>query len=113
GDSADGFPGVPGWGEKAASTLLGRYSHLEDIPPASTGWAVTIRGAVRLSTALEANRELAMLFRRLATLRDDVPVFGDVDELRWRGAHPEFERVAERIAAPNLWERARRITPRD
>jgi 5'-3' exonuclease len=113
GDSADGFPGVPGWGEKAASTVLAHYPHLEHIPTSATSWTVPVRGAARLSSTLEANRELAMLFRKLATLREDVDVFADVDELRWRGPNPEFEEWARRLAVPGLWDRARRIALRD
>jgi 5'-3' exonuclease len=109
GDSADGFPGVPGWGEKAASTVLAVYPHLEGIPTSSASWRVPVRGAARLSGALEANRELALLFRRLATLRDDVTVFTAVDDLRWRGPTPGFKQRAERLGVPGLWERALRI----
>jgi 5'-3' exonuclease len=109
GDTADGFPGVPGWGEKAASTVLAVYPHLERIPISSASWGVPVRGAARLSSALEANRELALLFRRLATLRADVQVFADVDELRWRGPRPGFEDRAQRLGVPGLWDRARRI----
>ena len=113
GDSADGFPGVPGWGEKAASTVLAHYPHLERIPPSATTWGVPVRGAARLSTALEAHRELALLFRKLATLRDDVDVFQDVSELRWRGPTAAFEDRARRLNVPGLWERARRISLTD
>ena len=113
GDSSDGYPGLPGWGEKAASTLLAQYPHLEEIPTSPMSWGVAVRGAARLSTALEANRELALLFRRLATLRDDADVFVDVEELRWRGPKPEFERVAQHLGVPGLWDRARRIHPMD
>jgi 5'-3' exonuclease len=109
GDSADGFPGVPGWGEKASSTLLARYQHLEHIPAAVKEWDVAVRGAARLSAALEENRALAVLFRKLATLRTDVPVFTDLDELRWRGPRADFERVANRLGVPEMWDRARRI----
>jgi hypothetical protein len=70
---------------------------------------VPVRGAARLSTALEAHRELALLFRKLATLRDDVDVFQDVSELRWRGPKAAFEDRARRLNVPGLWERARRI----
>ena len=111
GDSSDGFPGVPGWGEKAAALLLGRYHRLEAIPASSTAWDVSVRGAARLSAALEANRELALLFRRLATLRTDAPVFRNLDELRWQGPTPEFEKVTERLGVPGLWERAHRLRP--
>ena len=113
GDSADGFPGITGWGEKASSAVLGRYAHLERIPAKSTEWSVPVRGAARLAAALQENRDLALLFRTLATLRTDVPVFTDVEELRWRGPSMEFQGVAQRLGAPGLWDRARRITLTD
>lgn len=113
GDSADGFPGIPGWGEKASGAVLGRYEHLERIPASSSAWTVPVRGAARLAAALEENRQLALLFRTLATLRTDVPVFDELDELRWRGPTPAFEQVAHRLGMPGLWERARRINSRD
>ena len=109
GDSADGFPGVPGWGEKASGAVLGRYVHLEKIPATSTQWEVPVRGAARLAAALAEHRELALLFRTLATLRTDVPVFATVEDLRWRGPRPEFAGVAERLGVSGLWDRARRI----
>ena len=112
GDSADGFPGIPGWGEKASGALLGRYERLERIPSSPSAWEVPVRGAARLSAALEENRPLALLFRTLATLRTDVPVFKSLDELRWSGPTPEFEAVARRLATPGLWDRARRSVPR-
>ena len=108
GDSADGFPGVPGWGEKASGTVLGRYAHLERIPVSATEWEVPVRGAARLAAALEENRPLALLFRTLATLRTDVPVFVELDELRWLGPTPAFQEVAGRLGMPGLWERAQR-----
>ncbi|MGH7521820.1 MAG: 5'-3' exonuclease [Gemmatimonadales bacterium] len=111
GDSADGFPGVPGWGEKASGTVLGRYQHLERIPATASQWEVPVRGAARLAAALEENRSLAVLFRTLATLRTDVPVFTTVDELRWRGPTPDFKRVTEQLVMPSLWERALRLEP--
>lgn len=111
GDSADGFPGIPGWGEKASGAVLGRYQHLERIPPTAAQWDVPVRGAARLSAALEQNRPLALLFRTLATLRTDVapPVFTTVDELLWRGPTAAFEHVAQQLAMPGLWDRARRV----
>ena len=110
GDSADGFPGIPGWGEKASGAVLGRYEHLERIPSSASAWEVPVRGAARLSSTLEENRQLALLFRRLATLRTDVPVFEDVDELRWRGPRPAFEALAQQLGVPGLWDRARRMS---
>ena len=109
GDSADGFPGVPGWGEKASGSVLGRYVHLERIPANSKQWEVAVRGAARLAAALAEHRDLAMLFRTLATLRTDVPVFATVEDLRWRGPKAEFEAVAQRLGVAGLWDRARRI----
>ena len=109
GDSADGFPGVPGWGEKASGSVLGRYVHLERIPANSRQWEVPVRGAARLAAALAEHHDLAMLFRTLATLRTDVPVFATVEDLRWRGPSAEFEGVAQRLGVPGLWDRARRI----
>jgi 5'-3' exonuclease len=109
GDSADGFPGIRGWGEKASGTLLGRYMHLETIPASAAQWDVPVRGAARLSASLEENRPLALLFRTLATLRTDVPVFASLDELRWRGPTPQFQHVAASLGSPALWDRARRI----
>ena len=113
GDSADGFPGVPGWGEKASGAILGRYAHLERIPTSHAQWEVPVRGAARLAAALDEHRDLAILFRTLATLRTDVPVFATVDDLRWRGPTAEFERVAGQLGVPGLWDRARRIALTD
>jgi 5'-3' exonuclease len=85
GDSADGFPGIKGWGKKAASSALSRYIHLENIPLDCTVWDSSIRGAKGLCESLAASMEDALLFRVLATLRTDVPVFNSVDDLLWRG----------------------------
>jgi len=112
GDSADGFPGVPGWGEKASGAVLGRYGHLERIPANAKEWEVPVRGAARLAAALQEHRDLALLFRTLATLRTDVPV-GTVADLRWHGPTPGLERVARQLSVPGLWDRARRITLSD
>ena len=109
GDTADGFPGIAGWGEKASGALLGRYAHLEKIPADAAQWNVPVRGAARLAAALEENRSLALLFRTLATLRTDVPVFASLDELRWRGPQPEFANLTQQLGTPGLYDRARRI----
>ena len=106
GDSADGFPGLPGWGTVSAATVLARYGRLEDIPKLAGEWDVPVRGALRLATTLAEKRERARLFRVLATLREDAPIGVDVDGLCWRGPRPEFAAWAERLAAPALWERA-------
>ena len=109
GDSADGFPGIKGWGEKASGAVLGRYEHLERIPVNAADWEVPVRGAARLAAALAEHRALAVLFRTLATLRTDVPVFASLAELRWRGPTAAFEQLAAQLGMPGLWDRAQRI----
>ena len=106
GDSADGFPGLPGWGAKSASTVLARYGHLEQIPKLALEWDVPVRGAMRLATTLGEQKEQAMLFRTLATLRTDTPIGVDVDRLRWTGPRADFATWANRLGAPALAERA-------
>ena len=106
GDSADGYPGLPGWGAVSATAVLGRYQHLEEIPKLAMEWDVSVRGAMRLATTLAEQRELARLFRQLATLRTDAPIDTDVDALRWRGPRAEFAAWSERLGTPALHERA-------
>ena len=98
GDSSDGFPGLQGWGAKSASAVLAKYGHLEAIPDDPKTWALNVR-AGSLAVTLKRDRELAMLFRDLATLRTDVPVFESVDELEWHGATPAFAAVKARFDA--------------
>jgi 5'-3' exonuclease len=86
GDAADGYPGVPRWGAKSASAVLGVYEHLERIPDNPREWTADVRGADALSATLAEHREDVLLYRRLATLRIDVPLAESVDDLRWRGA---------------------------
>ncbi len=97
GDSADGFPGVPGWGKKAAASTLSVYPHLEDIPKDWREWVPSIRNAQSLAKALFASWDNALLFRTLATLRTDVPVFNTVADLRWAGPRPDFEELYGRL----------------
>lgn len=106
GDSADGYPGIAGWGAKAAALVFSRYGHLENIPRDFREWDSSIKRASRLAESLFARWEDAVLFRTLATLRLDVPVFNSVDDLRWKGPRPEFEQVCERLRAPDLLRRA-------
>jgi 5'-3' exonuclease len=106
GDSADGFPGLPGWGARSAATVLARYQHLEHIPKLAMEWDVSVRGALRLATTLTEQREHALLFRELATLRADAPIGADVDALRWTGPRPDFAAWSERLGTPPLEERA-------
>jgi 5'-3' exonuclease len=106
GDSADGFPGLPGWGPKAASSTFSQFRHLEDVPKDWRKWPTSLRGAQRLASVLFDQWNDALLYRTLATLVLDVPVFESVDELRWRGPSPEFERYCERMQASGLHARA-------
>jgi 5'-3' exonuclease len=102
GDSADGFPGIRGWGPKSASLVLSRYLHLEDIPKDCRQWELPVRGALRMAESLFNSWNDALLFRELATLRTDVPVFDSVDELCWKGARLDFVSMAERLKADDL-----------
>ena len=89
GDSADGYPGVPRWGAKSASALLAYYGHLESIPDRESDWQVSVRGAAALAANLREHRDDAALYRLLATLRVDVPLTEQLDDLRWLGARRE------------------------
>jgi len=109
GDTADGFPGLPGWGAKSAATVLARYDHLEDIPAGADDWDITVRGAGKLARTLQDNFSDALLFRRIATIEYDAPTIADVDELEWRGPLPELVDLAASVDAPGLAERATRI----
>ena len=109
GDSADGYPGLPGWGARSSATVLARYERLEQIPKLALEWDVAVRGAMRLATTLAEQRERALLFRELATLRMDAPIGVDVDGLRWTGPRDDFAAWAERFGAPALHERAARL----
>jgi len=106
GDSADGFPGMPGWGIKAAASTLSRYPHLEDIPKDWREWHPSIRKARVLSESLFNAWSDALLFRTLATLRLDAPVSDTVEDLRWKGPRPDFEEWCRRLKSPNLLRRA-------
>jgi 5'-3' exonuclease len=106
GDSADGYPGLSGWGARSAATVLARYERLEAIPKLAMEWDVTVRGALRLATTLAEQSERALLFRTLATLRADAPIGAGVDALRWTGPRPEFAAWSERLGPPSLHERA-------
>jgi 5'-3' exonuclease len=107
GDSADGFPGVSGWGQKAAALVLSRYPHLEHIPKDWRAWHPSIRRAKVLSESLFSAWNEALLFRTLATLRLDVPVFDSIEDLRWKGPHAGFDGLCRRLKSPDLPRRAR------
>jgi 5'-3' exonuclease len=106
GDSSDGYPGLKGWGAKSAAAVLRRYRHLEDIPRLGERWDVDVSGARSLANVLHEQRELALLFRDLATLRVDRSLLEDVEELRWSGPTAGFASVAESLGAPRLAPRA-------
>jgi 5'-3' exonuclease len=108
GDSADGFPGVPGWGPKTAALTLSQYTHLERIPKDWRAWPPSIRRAELLSQSLFGAWNDALLFRTLATLRLDVSVFDTVEDLRWEGPNPNFAEYCQRMNSPNLLDRATR-----
>jgi 5'-3' exonuclease len=107
GDSADGFPGVAGWGAKSAASVLSKYPHLEDIPKDWREWHPSMRKARPLSESLFGAWDDALLFRTLATLRLDVQVLDTVDDLRWKGPSPSFEEYSRRMRAPDLLRRVR------
>ncbi len=112
GDSADGFPGLPGFGAKTAATLLSRYAHLEDIPDDAKQWDITgLRGVERLAVTLQTGRKVAELFKDLATLRTDADV-GTVDDWQWRGPTPDFARWCDRFGWPKLAARAQKAARR-
>ena len=108
GDTADGFPGLAGWGAKSAATVLAHYGHLDEIPAASADCAVRPRGAAKLAATLVEERDHALLFRRLATLETDVDV-GTVDDWAWTGPTDELDGWCERLNAPRLAERAQQL----
>jgi len=106
GDSADGFPGLAGWGAKAAALTLSQYPHLEKIPEDWRAWHPSIRKARLLSESLFNQWDDALLFRTLATLRLDVPVFDTVADLRWNGPRSNFAEYCQRMKSPDLLRRA-------
>jgi 5'-3' exonuclease len=106
GDSADGYPGLPGWGKTSAAAVLARYRHLEAIPALASDWDVSVRGAGRLAATLAEQRDRALLFRVLATLRGDAPIGIDVDGLRWTGPAPGFADWSRRLGSAELHARA-------
>ena len=107
GDSADGFPGLPGWGAKSAAAVLDRWGHLEAIPADPLEWDAGVRSAAKLNATLREQFELALLFRRIATVERDADV-GVVDDWRWAGPTPELPAFAEALGDPRLADRAAR-----
>ncbi|HTA23897.1 MAG TPA: 5'-3' exonuclease H3TH domain-containing protein [Terriglobales bacterium] len=99
GDAADGYPGLPGWGAKSSAAVLAKFGHLESIPLDCRQWRVNAANASALAGTLAREQERALLFRTLATLRTDIALFDDVDQLRWNGPTPAFAALAARLDA--------------
>ena len=109
GDSADGYPGLPGWGSRSAAAVLAHYGAIEQVPDAAGQWAVAVRNRPALAATLRQLRPLAMLFKDLATLRVDLSLLEDAAALRWTGPTPLFAEVCERIDARPLAARAAQL----
>jgi 5'-3' exonuclease len=109
GDDADGIPGVPRWGARSASTLLAHYGHLEEIPDEANRWTVPVRGAAALAESLATHRTEVLLYRRLATLRTDVPLAEETDALRWQGAvRADLTALCHELAEDQILDRVTR-----
>lgn len=108
GDTSDGYPGLEGWGAKSAAAVLARFGHLEDIPDDWRTWHVNASRPAALAATLSREREQALLFRELARLRTDLPLFTSVDHLRWKGPAPSFAALAKRLQAARTLPR---VTP--
>jgi 5'-3' exonuclease len=108
GDTADGIPGIPAWGAKSAAVLLSKFQHIESIPDNIELWGVSPGRARRLQQNLASQRDTALLYRRLATLRSDVPLVESAPELEWRGARDEFRKLCEELGTPELPQRVSR-----
>jgi 5'-3' exonuclease len=99
GDAADGYPGLPGWGAKSTAAVLARFVHIESVPTEWREWRVNAANPKALARVLSEQRDRALLFRTLATLRTDIALFADVEQLRWNGPTPAFPNLAARFDA--------------
>ena len=111
GDASDGYPGLPGWGAKSSAALLARYGQIEAIPADWRSWNVNVANRAALSATLERERDRAMLFRTLATLKSDIPLFTSVDELEWKGPTPAFALLGARLEQAVTDDSARKSAP--
>lgn len=107
GDAADGYPGLKGWGAKSSAAVLGKFIHLESIPRNHGEWHVNATGAGSLAATLARDWEQAVLFRKLATLRTDIPLFRDVEELRWTGHTDNFSEIKARLQGARVQRRSK------
>jgi 5'-3' exonuclease len=112
GDSADGFPGIRGFGAKSAAAVLGAFGRIEDVPERADGWPRSVRGAAKLAATLADDKEHALLFKRLATLRTDAPIREPLVALEWQGPTPELEALTAQLGFPDLAARARELAER-
>ncbi len=112
GDAADGYPGLQGWGAKSTAAVLSKFQHIEEIPADFREWKVNVTGASTLAATLDRDRENALLFRTLATLRTDIALFDNVEQFRWRGPAAGFDAIAQQlddaIAGTRRWPGSRR-----
>jgi 5'-3' exonuclease len=108
GDSADGYPGLSGWGPKSATAVLSRYEHIESLPKDHGRWGLGIARALRLAESLRAHREDVLLYRRLATLRRDVPLQERIADLEWRGAQDRLKPLCRELGDEKFVERVSR-----
>ena len=108
GDAADGYPGLPGWGAKSTAAVLAKFGHLESIPEDWRTWQVNAASASTLAATFARERDRAFLFRTLATLRSDIPLFDSIDQLKWAGPTPSFEELGQRLNAAVSENRPRR-----
>jgi 5'-3' exonuclease len=112
GDSADGYPGLRGWGAKSSAAVLAKYGHLESIPKDCREWDVKVTSSSTLAEILRRDWDKAILFRQLATLRTDIKLFDDVDELRWNGPTPAYDAIAAQLDAAATQPRSHSLRPR-
>lgn len=108
GDSADGYPGIQGWGEKSTSAVLAKYKHIESIPKDPNKIPLSLGRATTLLENLQKNYKDALLFRELSTLRTDVPIKETLADLKWQGVYPRFKKVCEELGNQSIPERITR-----
>lgn len=109
GDTADGFPGIKGWGAKSSATLLSHYHHIENIPNDHMEWAMQVRSSQKLSETLNTDYELALLFKLIATIDYDAPTFETVNELKWNGPKDNYENILKSIDGDRILQRLDKI----
>ena len=112
GDSADGYPGLAGWGAKSTSAVLAKFGHIESIPESAQEWHVNVLNSAALAATLARERKLALLFRTLATLRSDIPLFDSVDRLLWTGPRAEFDVIGQQLDTAVTEKKPKSGTPK-